>query len=352
MRLIFFIIALTFSSNHSTFTYAVEPNKNVTKEFITSNIFSKTSNPSLCFDVLKDLIGHPLAKTTFATLVVRPVAAAESRARQTHKMLENMYRALIDPISEVRDRYRRCLLGYDDVIKFLANAKRYMRKNDDKQVKIYVSSAMRRVDSCDKSFARPPQEPLTLRNANKNFKDLCNIIVVICNKNTSASPKAAKITEELINKICTATRSPSLCLNNLKPLKDSSLLPNSVAALGTSSINQALSQGNATAAMIWARYRALEKTGTPSKLGLRYYTCFVKYTDTMKHLKEAKKLVVAGDAKSVKNQMSVAVNRVDLCDDELVKASDRNVRTLLDANGKLKDVCSIVVAICNKVMNT
>ncbi|KAL0447383.1 UNVERIFIED_CONTAM: hypothetical protein Slati_1866200 [Sesamum latifolium] len=177
-----FFIAITFSNNHTPFTYAaLEPNKNVTKEFITA-ICSKTSNPSLCLDVLNDLIGHPLASTTFSTLVVRPMAVAESRARQTHKMLEDMYRGLIDPNSEVRDRYRRCLLGYDDVIKFLANAKRYMRRNNDKQVKTYASSAMKRVDSCDKSFARPPQEPLALKSANQKFKDLCNIIVVICNK--------------------------------------------------------------------------------------------------------------------------------------------------------------------------
>ncbi|KAL0407687.1 UNVERIFIED_CONTAM: hypothetical protein Sradi_1703100 [Sesamum radiatum] len=180
------------------------------------------------------------------------------------------------------------------------------------------------------------------------------LIIPICSTSsaalTPANPKAAKITEELINKICTATRSPSLCLHNLKPLKGNSLLPNSVAALGTSSINQALSQGNATAAMIWARYRAIEKPGARSKLRLRYYTCFVKYTDTMKHLKEAKKFAVAGNAKSVKNHVLLAVNRVDLCDDELMKASSREASSLLEANGKLKDVCSIIVAICNKVV--
>ncbi|KAK4401227.1 hypothetical protein Sango_1228800 [Sesamum angolense] len=178
------------------------------------------------------------------------------------------------------------------------------------------------------------------------------LIIPICSTGSALTPanlKAAKITEELINKICTTTRNPSLCLHNLKPLKGNSLLPNPVAALGTSSINQALSQVNATAAMIWARYRAIEKPGAQSKLRLRYYTCFVEYTDTMKHLKEARKIVVAGNVKSVKNHMFVAVNRVELCDDELMKASSSEVSSLLEANGKLKDICSIIVAICNKV---
>ncbi|KAK6129500.1 hypothetical protein DH2020_036733 [Rehmannia glutinosa] len=176
--LIISCLVLSSSINKSILTCAVDPKKHVTKEYL-SNICSKSSNPYLCLHVLKDLIGHPLAKTTFSTLAIRPISMAEPHARETRKMIETMYHGLIDPNREVRDRYRSCIVRYDDVIKYMVEAKRYLKSGDYKKVKSYASGALNRVNSCDKNFAKPPPEPLNLRNANKKFKDLCSIIVTI-----------------------------------------------------------------------------------------------------------------------------------------------------------------------------
>lgn len=167
----------------SSSTCALEPNKLVTKETL-STICSKSLNSVLCFDVLKDLIGKPLAKTTFSTIAIRPMNLAQSQAKENHKMIKTMYYGLIDPSREVRDRYRRCMVGYDDAFKYLQNGYMIMKRVDKNgtnknRVKRFALSAMARIDSCDKSFNKPPPEPLTLKNANTKFKDLCSIIAAI-----------------------------------------------------------------------------------------------------------------------------------------------------------------------------
>ncbi|PIN13233.1 hypothetical protein CDL12_14149 [Handroanthus impetiginosus] len=172
-------------------------------------------------------------------------------------------------------------------------------------------------------------------------------LILLTNSITFANPKAT-ITDELINKICSQTKNPSFCLNNLKPL-NGKRLPNSIAALRASSVNKALSHGNSTAALIWARYHAITELRNESKLRLMYYKCFVKYNDVMKHLKEAKRFTASGIEKSIKNHIFVVVDRVSLCNDELVKGPKDEVKPILEANEKLKDFCSIIEAICDKV---
>lgn len=181
---ILFLIIL--SSSSITLTSAapavVDPNKKVTNEYIT-NICSKSSDRTLCFDLLKDLIGYPVVKATFATLAIRPMSKAEALARDTYKMIEGMDATLVDPKREVRERYRKCMLEYSTATKYLGEARGFMQqRNGVKKVKSYAASAAGRANACDKNFAKPPKIPLNLKNANQKFKDLCSVIVAICNK--------------------------------------------------------------------------------------------------------------------------------------------------------------------------
>lgn len=182
LNIISFLIILSSSSiNKITLANTGPPIKTVTNEYITK-ICSKSSNRLLCFYLLRNLIGQPIASVTLATLATRPINNAETLARATHKMIGGMYTSLVNPKSEVRERYRKCISGYSTAIQNLASARGSMQTVGSKKlVKSYVTSAANLVKSCDKNFVKPPQIPLDLKNANQKFKDLCSVIIAVCN---------------------------------------------------------------------------------------------------------------------------------------------------------------------------
>ncbi|KAL0311862.1 UNVERIFIED_CONTAM: Pectinesterase inhibitor [Sesamum radiatum] len=144
------------------------------------------------------------------------------------------------------------------------------------------------------------------------------------------------------------TRNPSICLNTLDSLRGSRFFPKPLVVLGMTPMSMAQSHANRTAASIWDQYRG---TATRMfKLRRRYYNCVLNYADAMKQLNKAKKSMLAGEARTVKNYTLLAVDRVDSCDVELVKPLMLKAnRKFLQANMKFKDLCDIIVEICNKV---
>ncbi|KAL0311863.1 UNVERIFIED_CONTAM: hypothetical protein Sradi_5585600 [Sesamum radiatum] len=177
------------------------------------------------------------------------------------------------------------------------------------------------------------------------FLNFLILVTSSTNSSTSAQIKGT-VTDELIRGICIRTRNPSLCLNNLKSLRGKSLLPNPVAALGRNSMYMVLSRANRTVALTWAHYRGT--TIHKPEVRMKYYKCFLKYTDIMKQLRQANKYMLAGLPESVKDYVLVSVNQVNCCNQELLRPP-RERSDVLEANIELKDLCSIILAICNKV---
>lgn len=182
MRLYILFLLILFSSSITPSSAAGDPNKKVTKEYITK-VCSKSSDRNLCFDLLKDLIGSPVLKATLETLATRPMNRAAALARDTHRMIEGMQNSLVNPTNAVRERYTKCMSEYSIIMTNLGNARGSLQQNGSKSVvKSYVTSAIGRVKYCDKYFAKPPKIPLDLKNANQKLKDLCSVIVSICSK--------------------------------------------------------------------------------------------------------------------------------------------------------------------------
>ncbi|PIN06839.1 hypothetical protein CDL12_20612 [Handroanthus impetiginosus] len=174
-------------------------------------------------------------------------------------------------------------------------------------------------------------------------------LILLTSSNTlSQSTNARLITKKLFHKICSKARNPSLCLNNLKPLEAKSVVPNSITALGLNSMNMALHQAKTTADLIWQHYRDTDVD--KYTIRLRYHICFTIYAlDVMNQLTKAKEHMSAGAAKSVKKCISVAVKGVNSCKKGLMKEPYEQSRVVMEANDVFKDVCSIILAICNKV---
>ncbi|GER32559.1 plant invertase/pectin methylesterase inhibitor [Striga asiatica] len=125
------------------------------------------------------LIGSPLSNSNFATLAIRPISVAGPCAKEIHKVIEQKYRSLIDPSREVRERYQKCMVAYNQAIYYIDEAKRRIKIGDYKRVKSYLSGASKRAASCDAKFARPPPEPEALKIASKKLRDLCSIVEAI-----------------------------------------------------------------------------------------------------------------------------------------------------------------------------
>ncbi|KAK6140738.1 hypothetical protein DH2020_025520 [Rehmannia glutinosa] len=243
----------------------------------------------------------------------------------------------------MRDAYRKCLKDYTDAMNELTKAEKSMADAKIKPVREYALNALNKVRSCDQELAKQWHEASGLTHDNRKFYDLSSILMVICDRN-------ARITDEIIKDICSKTRNPNLCLNNLDSLRGTRLFPKPLVVLATNPISIAQSHSNRTATMIWDHYR-----GTPApkiELKKRYKRCVQKYGDAMKQLNKAKKLMAAGEAISVKTHTLMAVDRVDSCDVELIKPPSTKLqanREFLQANREFKDICDIIVEICNKL---
>lgn len=127
-------------------------------------------------------------------------------------------------------------------------------------------------------------------------------------------------------------------------LKGKSLPPNGVAAIGSGSLNMAVAQANKTANIIWRRYTNTSR----DDIGIRtrYHNCFMIYSvDVNNQLNDAVKYMSDGVAKSVKTCVSTALKRVTSCEKELKRELSG---LLLNAVNSFKDICSVVLAICNK----
>ncbi|KAI3468112.1 hypothetical protein Pfo_024775 [Paulownia fortunei] len=265
-------------------------------------------------EICKSLLPNPIA-----ALGSNSMNMAQSRANRTVALTWAHYRGITVHEPEVRIKYYKCFLKYTDVMNQLREANRYMLAGAPRFVKNYILVAVDRVNSCDGELMKPPREHSAILEANGKFKDLCSIILAICNK-----------------------------VPSLKSSKGKSLVPNSLAAIGSNSMNMALFQANITTDLIWRRYRGT--TVDKLKMRIRYHKCFMKYAvDVMNQLTKANKYMLAGDARSVKNCISVAVKRVNSCSQELMKPPREQSGIILEANDMFTDLCSIILAICNTV---
>ncbi|KAL8054432.1 hypothetical protein ABFX02_05G136800 [Erythranthe guttata] len=176
------ILLSSSSINNNTLTYAAKPDKKViTKEFL-NNICSKSLDPTRCMDVFKNQIGHPLDKTTFLTLAIIPITLAQYCAKEAQQITDKLWYP--GPPNRPKDLYLWCRLEYGNVLVYLQNAKKYMKKNNKSKVKSYASKGIKSVNICDQSFAEPKPKPTpkppSLENVNKRLIALCSIIMALC----------------------------------------------------------------------------------------------------------------------------------------------------------------------------
>lgn len=182
MTLSSFLIVLILLVTCSINSFAsAQTNETITDKLI-QGICHQTRNPPLCLNKLKSLKGKSLRYNPVATLGNSSMNEAHSRASRTRDLIWAQYRGTSVHKPEVRIKYHTCFLKYSIVMDQLKDAMRYMRAGDPKYVKIYITNAVGRVHSCDEDLMKPHRQQSPVLEANANFKDLCSIILSICNK--------------------------------------------------------------------------------------------------------------------------------------------------------------------------
>lgn len=126
-------------------------------------------------------------ETSYQHNLFNPSQKTNEFGSKNRKMIKAMYYDPKNPSREVRERYRRCIVGYDDALKSLQQGKILImnRYRPPYSVNHFTLSAMEQIDSCDKSFNKTTPQPVTLKHANNEFKALCSIIIAISNFCTS-----------------------------------------------------------------------------------------------------------------------------------------------------------------------
>ncbi|CAA0838056.1 Unknown protein [Striga hermonthica] len=174
-------------------------------------------------------------------------------------------------------------------------------------------------------------------------------ILLYLSDNTSTLPdKNESVTQKLIQDICSKTRNPSLCANNLNPLKGTRLLHRPLSVLATNLISTAKSNAERTVTLFQERLHGMPKAKL--ELKKKYKNCGKSYTNVMKQLKTIKTYLTREDMDHVKRYTMMAAGQVRSCDVVLAGPPwielEANIK-LLQANREFKDLCEIVVNICN-----
>ncbi|XP_059630023.1 pectinesterase inhibitor-like [Cornus florida] len=149
-------------------------------------------------------------------------------------------------------------------------------------------------------------------------------------------------TNELITSICSSTTNPSLCVQSLK--SDPRTASADLKGLGAISIDIAQSNAKSTLNMIVS----LVKQTTDPKLKGRYDTCRENYDDSVSDFDECRKFLKSGDYASLNTYASSALDGPDTCNDGF-EGPPAEPPQLQAANKKLEGLCSIVLAISNRL---
>ncbi|CAA0841888.1 Unknown protein [Striga hermonthica] len=175
--MIFLIILLTAFSNVSP-----APLHPVVTPAVIDSICPKASNRSLCRAVLGPAIGRSILFNLTLVLCGPPIRMAQSSATRARGLAWNLEKNT-NTTERTRRKYRMCFSSYKGVLDKLGKADLYMHvhvQTKTKSVRQEVGLVSGHVESCDKELVGLPRDGSGLLEANGRIKDLCSIVLAIC----------------------------------------------------------------------------------------------------------------------------------------------------------------------------
>ncbi|KAF7146025.1 hypothetical protein RHSIM_Rhsim04G0244200 [Rhododendron simsii] len=156
------------------------PNRKPTTTLI-NQICSQAQNSSLCLQVLES--DPRSARADLRGLGKISIDIARKDAKQTSNLIASLLKEATN--SSLKGQYDVCAELYGGAIDDLNGAGQILNKKvlspfDISTVRIKASAAFDGPVTCEDGFDEgPANEPSKLKEANKKFKDLCHIVLVI-----------------------------------------------------------------------------------------------------------------------------------------------------------------------------
>ncbi|KAI3469238.1 hypothetical protein Pfo_025901 [Paulownia fortunei] len=140
-----------------------------------NEICPKTRNPTLCFQVLGS--GHNVNLRDLGQTSVESAQDSGILASDTiHVLIVQEKNPLLI------ERYRLCSGNYARANSYVAQSRLHLKSGRYQNLPSQASAALTEASACDKQFVQPPSEPAQLKEASKNFQDVCSILSVISKK--------------------------------------------------------------------------------------------------------------------------------------------------------------------------
>ncbi|XP_057481742.1 pectinesterase inhibitor-like [Actinidia eriantha] len=153
-----------------------------------------------------------------------------------------------------------------------------------------------------------------------------------------------KATADLISQVCSKTLNPSLCSDTLK--SDPRSATADLKGLGQISIDKAQSNAKQASGTI----ASLSKQTTDPKVKNLINGCGTDYQDAVDELNEATQSLKFGDIFSLRQRALAALSYPVGCDNSFKKPPVTEPLVLKQANTKLEGLCSVVVAVADKLI--
>ncbi|GER50602.1 plant invertase/pectin methylesterase inhibitor [Striga asiatica] len=168
------VILLTTFSNYAS----PAPLYPVVTPVIIDSICAKASNRTLCRAVLGPAIGRGILFNPTLVLCGPPIRIARSSAMQARGLAWSLEKNT-NTTERARRKYGMCFLSYKGVLDKLGKAELYMHLKVQTMTK-NVGLVWGHVESCDKELVGPPRDGSGVLEANGRIKDLCSIVLAVC----------------------------------------------------------------------------------------------------------------------------------------------------------------------------
>ncbi|WMV15627.1 hypothetical protein MTR67_009012 [Solanum verrucosum] len=145
------------------------------KADLIDDICSKTQKNDVCLSVLRE---DPRSKdSNLKDLMTIAIDLSQKNTQYVRNLVAMLFNK--ETNSTLKTRYSLCWENYNDAIANLGYLPDLLKSKDYEVLNTHASAALSDPSKCDANFSEPPVEPIQLKVANENLRELIDIILVI-----------------------------------------------------------------------------------------------------------------------------------------------------------------------------
>ncbi|XP_028768376.1 pectinesterase inhibitor 2-like [Neltuma alba] len=138
----------------------------------------QSKDPPFCFRTLKS--DPRVDISNIQTLATTMISKAHNYARKTHNEIGSIIEMTGD--RSVREKYQFCAEMYKEAMDELGGAKQNLASGLYRKVRVEAVKAKLRAKSCEETVEKNSKTISPIRDNNRDFRNLCNIVWSISNR--------------------------------------------------------------------------------------------------------------------------------------------------------------------------